>query len=198
MPRVRPPLTRGTAPPHHRSPATADHLHVVSGVSTCGQQGNGESANRLRLAPAIWHIPYVSRGSPPGVPSLSDRLLQSVRQHGTPAGAFFSVPEKSLESPAPSHSHLLTGTAWRLCAARSPNAATSRHGRHARPLPSRSASAPSRRSSGNAHATSSDSRRMRGSHSSSPFKGAGTQQCVRCGRPSNVASRATGTQASRR
>ena len=37
MLRVRPPLTWGKAPPTTSSPAIADHLHVVLGVSTCLQ-----------------------------------------------------------------------------------------------------------------------------------------------------------------
>ena len=38
------PADPGESPAPTRSPATADHLHVVSGVSTCCVQGNQESA----------------------------------------------------------------------------------------------------------------------------------------------------------
>ena len=97
-----------------------------------------------------------------------------------------------------SPSHLLPGTSCLPCPARARSAATSRHGRHARPLPARRASRLSRASSGNEHASSSDSTPMHGSPSSWPCKGAGAQQSVQCRRPSSVASSTTGTQGRRR
>ena len=42
------PADPGESPARLKSPATADHLHVVSGVSTCTVQGNEESASRGR------------------------------------------------------------------------------------------------------------------------------------------------------
>ena len=69
MPRVRPPLTWGKAPPQQRTPARAEHLHMVSGVSTCVLQGNQESAHRMRLGPPMFRTLRLSlRPCPPGVP----------------------------------------------------------------------------------------------------------------------------------
>ena len=110
---------------------------------------------------------------------MSDKLLQSVRQHGTPMRDMRPVSERYVPSlrpeplafaPRHSHSHLRPGAPC-LCPAQPRSAGTCLHGRRARPLPSPHASTLSLRSSANEHAISSANAAMTGSQRSCACKG---------------------------